>query len=138
MNEDSFVVKPIGTVQSELTDLAQAPKQGDEGGREAWLIFAPEVRDGLTGICVGDRLIVLTWLHLAQRDVLRVHPRGDQANPLQGVFTTRSPNRPNPIGLHQVEVLAIEEQRLKVAPLEAVDGTPIIDIKPVLAAINRR
>ena len=138
MNEDSFVVKPIGTVQSELTDLAHAPKQGDEGGREVWLIFVPEVCDGLSGICVGDRLIVLTWLHLAQRDVLMVHPRGDQANPLRGVFTTRSPNRPNPIGLHQVEVLAIEEQRLKVAPLEAVDGTPIIDIKPVLAAINRR
>lgn len=138
MNEDSFVVQPIGIIQSELTDLANAPKQGDEGGCEAWLIFAPEVREGLTGICVGDSLIVLTWLHFAQRDVLQVHPRGDQANPLQGVFATRSPNRPNPIGLHQVDVLAVEKQRLKVAPLETVNGTPVIDIKPVLASIEHR
>jgi len=102
------------------------------------LTLTPQVAPGLIGIKVGDKLIVLTWLHLAQRDVLQVHPRGRLDAPLKGVFATRSPDRPNPIGLHQVKVLQIEGQRLKVTPLEAIEGTPIIDIKPVLTQINDR
>jgi tRNA-Thr(GGU) m(6)t(6)A37 methyltransferase TsaA len=125
-------VTPIGVVESSLTDPATAPKQGDEGAPEAWLVFEPEVLEALEGIREGDRIILLTWLHRARRDVLRVHPRDDLANPLQGVFNTRSSDRPNPVGLHEVEVLSIEGRRLRVRPLEAVDGTPIVDVKPVL------
>lgn len=123
---------PIGRVESELTDTAAAPKQGDEGGPEAWLILEPGVVEGLDGIALGDRVVVLTWLHRADRDVLRVHPRDDPSNPLRGVFGTRSADRPNPIGLHEVEVLAIEGERLRVSDMEAVDGTPIVDLKPAL------
>ena len=108
--------------------------QGDEGAPEAWLELTPEAAPGLMGIQSGVELIVLTWLHLAQRDVLQVHPRGDLQRPLTGVFATRSPDRPNPIGLHRVSVLEVHAEKLKVAPLEAIDGTPIVDIKPVLAA----
>ena len=108
--------------------------QGDEGAPEAWLeIFSAAVQ-GLTGIQVGDELVLLTWLHLAERDVLQVHPRGDLNRPLTGVFATRSPDRPNPIGLHYVLVLQVGEHSLRVAPLEAIDGTPIVDIKPVLVS----
>ena len=107
--------------------------QGSEGAPEAWLEVKPHVADGLAGIKPGDELIVLTWLHLAERDVLQVHPRGDLNRPLTGVFATRSPDRPNPVGLHRVTVLEVGERRLRVAPLEAIDGTPIVDIKPVLA-----
>ena len=107
--------------------------QGDEGAPEAWLELASSVAQGLTGIRVGDELILLTWLHLAERDVLQVHPRGDLNRPLTGVFATRSPDRPNPIGLHRVSVLEVTDQKLRVAHLEAIDGTPIVDIKPVLA-----
>lgn len=138
MIESSYAVEPIGVVRSELSNLADAPMQGDEGGYEAWLELTAQAAPGLTGVSVGNQLIVITWLHLAQRDVLQVHPRGRLEAPLTGVFATRSPDRPNPIGLHPVSVLQIEGQRLKVAPLEAVDGTPIIDIKPVLAEINAR
>ena len=106
--------------------------QGDEGAPEAWLEITPSAAPGLMGIMVGDELIMLTWLHLAQRDVLQVHPRGDRTRPLTGVFATRSPDRPNPIGLHRVTVLEVAEDKLRVAPLEAIDGTPIVDIKPVL------
>jgi tRNA-Thr(GGU) m(6)t(6)A37 methyltransferase TsaA len=107
--------------------------QGDEGAPEAWLELTPMAAPGLRGIQPGDELLVLTWLHLAQRDVLQVHPRGDLNRPLTGVFATRSPDRPNPIGLHRVSVLEVREQKLRVAPLEAIDGTPVADIKPILA-----
>jgi len=123
---------PIGRVESELTDRASAPKQGLEGAPDAWLVFEPAVVDALDGIGPGAELIVLTWLDRAQRDVLRVHPRDDVSNPLRGVFATRSASRPNPIGLHEVEVLEVEGHRLRVAPLEAIDGTPVVDLKPVL------
>jgi tRNA-Thr(GGU) m(6)t(6)A37 methyltransferase TsaA len=132
MNDARLEVTPIGVVESELTDPATAPKQGNEGAPDARLVFEPDVLEGLEGIRPGDRVIVLTWLHLAQRDVLRVHPRDDPANPLQGVFNTRSSDRPNPIGLHEVEVVSIDGRRMRVRNLEAVNGTPIVDVKPVL------
>ena len=138
MSEINYTLEPIGVIRSELVDLAAAPKQGDEGTYEAWLELNPQVAEGLLGIKTGDELIVLTWLHRGQRDVLQVHPRSNPNNPLTGVFATRSPDRPNPIGLHRVSVLEVDGQRLKVAPIEAIDGTPIIDIKPVLADINDR
>jgi tRNA-Thr(GGU) m(6)t(6)A37 methyltransferase TsaA len=128
----------VGTVQSPLSDPAAAPKQGDEGAPEAWLLFEQRFADALDGIAAGDELLVLTWLHRAHRDVLRVHPRGDPARREQGVFNTRSPDRPNPIGLHRVTVLAIEGLRLHVRDLEAVDGTPIVDVKPPLRTISER
>lgn len=127
-----FEVTPIGVVESPLTDPHDAPKQGHEGAPAAWLAFEANVLDGLDGIAAGDRLVVLTWLDQADRDVLRVHPRDDPANPQRGVFGTRSADRPNPIGLHEVEVLSIEGARVHVRPLEAVDGTPVVDVKPVL------
>ena len=123
---------PIGRVESELADRASAPKQGLEGAPDAWLIFEPAVADALDGIGPGAELIVLTWLDRARRDILRVHPRDDRSRPLQGVFNTRSPDRPNPIGLHPVEVVAVEGTRMRVRNLEAIDGTPIVDVKPVL------
>jgi tRNA-Thr(GGU) m(6)t(6)A37 methyltransferase TsaA len=129
---------PIGTVESPLTDLASAPKQGDEGAPDCWLVLRPEVAEGLDGIRPGDELIVLTWLDRARRDVLRVHPRGDLTRPPQGVFNTRSPDRPNPIGLHTVEVVAIDGPRVRVRNLEALDGTPLLDLKPVLRGIGER
>jgi tRNA-Thr(GGU) m(6)t(6)A37 methyltransferase TsaA len=128
----------IGAVQSPLKDLDSAPKQGDEGAPEAWLSFDEGVADGLHGIAAGDELFVLTWLDRARRDVLRVHPRGDASNPRQGVFNTRSPDRPNPIGLHRVTVLASDGARLLVRDLEAIDGTPIVDVKPLLRSIDER
>jgi tRNA-Thr(GGU) m(6)t(6)A37 methyltransferase TsaA len=128
----------IGTVESPLTDPATAPKQGDEGAPEAWLVFEARVAPGLDGIAVGDDLLVLTWLDRARRDVLRVHPRGDPANPEQGVFSTRSPDRPNPIGLHRVTVVSIDGIRLRVRDLEALNGTPVLDIKPLLGSIDER
>ena len=133
MTSTLYTVEPVGFVRSELTQLEDAPMQGDEGAPEAWLELIPSAAPGLVSIAAGDELIVLTWLHLAQRDVLQVHPRGDINRPLTGVFATRSPDRPNPVGLHRVQVLEVTEQKLRVAPLEAIDGTPIIDIKPVLA-----
>jgi tRNA-Thr(GGU) m(6)t(6)A37 methyltransferase TsaA len=116
-----------------LTDPAAAPKQGDEGAPDAWLALEPEVLDALEGIRAGDEVIVLTWLDRARRDVLRVHPRDDVSRDQQGVFNTRSQDRPNPIGLHRVKIASIEGARVRVHNLEAVDGTPILDIKPVLA-----
>jgi tRNA-Thr(GGU) m(6)t(6)A37 methyltransferase TsaA len=132
MSEATFVVRPIGTVASELTDPAGAPKQGFEGGPDAWLVLDDAVVRGLDGLRAGDRVVVLTWLHRADRDVLRVHPRDDLSSPQRGVFSTRSADRPNPIGLHEVEVVAIEGARVHVRHLEAVDGTPVVDVKPVL------
>jgi tRNA-Thr(GGU) m(6)t(6)A37 methyltransferase TsaA len=125
-------LQPIGRVESTLTDRASAPRQGDEGAPDAWLVFEPDVLPGLASIALGDRMIVVTWLDRARRDVLQVHPRDDLANPLTGVFSTRSADRPNPIGLHEVEILAIEGNRVRVRPLEALDGTPVVDLKPVL------
>jgi tRNA-Thr(GGU) m(6)t(6)A37 methyltransferase TsaA len=127
-------LEPVGTVVSTLTDLGDAPKQGDEGAPDAWIEFEPEAVEGLRGIEPGQDVLVLTWLDRARRDVLAVHPRSDPTRPLQGVFSTRSPDRPNPTGLHRVTVLAIEEARLRVGPLEALDGTPVVDVKPVLEA----
>jgi tRNA-Thr(GGU) m(6)t(6)A37 methyltransferase TsaA len=128
----------IGRVESPLTDRASAPKQGDEGAPEAWLVFEPAVADALDGIAVGDEMLVLTWLDRAHRDVLRVHPRGDPTRRPQGVFNTRSPDRPNPIGLHRVTVAAIDGTRMRVRDLEAIDGTPIVDLKPLLRVIEER
>jgi tRNA-Thr(GGU) m(6)t(6)A37 methyltransferase TsaA len=125
-------LSPIGVVESPLTDPATAPKQGREGAPEAWLAIRPEVAEGLDGIGAGDEVIVLTWLDRADRSVLRVHPRDDLSNPQRGVFSTRSSDRPNPIGLHVVDVLEIDGARLRVRPLEAVDGTPVLDLKPVI------
>ena len=123
---------PIGRVESPLTDRASAPKQGFEGGPDAWIALEPRVHDGLDGIAPGDELLVLTWLDRADRDVLRVHPRDDRSAPQRGVFATRSGDRPNPIGIHPVRVLAVEPGRIRVSDLEALDGTPVLDLKPVL------
>jgi len=123
---------PIGRVESPLADASEAPKQGFEGGPDAWLVFEPRVLDALDGLEPGARVIVLTWLDRADRTTLKVHPRDDARNPLRGVFGTRSADRPNPIGLHEVEVLAVEGNRVQVSDLEALDGTPIVDLKPVI------
>jgi tRNA-Thr(GGU) m(6)t(6)A37 methyltransferase TsaA len=128
----------IGRVESPLTDRASAPKQGDEGAPEAWLVFEADVVDALEGIAAGDELLVLTWLDRAHRDVLRVHPRGDLTRAPQGVFNTRSPDRPNPIGLHRVRVAEVDGTRIRVSDLEALDGTPIVDVKPVLGGVGER
>jgi tRNA-Thr(GGU) m(6)t(6)A37 methyltransferase TsaA len=138
MSQSEYVVRPIGRVESPLVDRDEAPLQGDEGAPDAWLVLDPSVREGMGGLGVGSEVILLTWLDRAHRDVLRVHPRGDVNNPLHGVFSTRSPDRPNPIGLHRVQILAIEESRVRVRNLEALDGTPIVDIKPVLERISER
>ena len=132
MTDTRYDLQPIGRVESPLVDPASAPKQGFEGGPDAWLRFDPEVQEGLRDLRVGTELIVLTWLDRARRDVLVVHPRDDPANPETGVFSTRSADRPNPIGLHRVQILAVDGVRVKVADLEAVDGTPILDLKPIL------
>jgi tRNA-Thr(GGU) m(6)t(6)A37 methyltransferase TsaA len=125
-------LRPIGRVESSLTDPAAAPRQGDEGAPDARIVLEPDVVEALDGIEVGDRIVVLTWLDRARRDVLRVHPRDELANPMRGVFATRSQDRPNPIGLHEVEVLEVDGASVRVRPLEAVDGTPVVDLKPVI------
>jgi tRNA-Thr(GGU) m(6)t(6)A37 methyltransferase TsaA len=127
-------LRVIGRVSSPLTDMDEAPCQGDEGAPDAWLEFEPAVEDALDGIEPGNDLVVLTWLDRADRDVLVVHPRGDTSRPPAGVFSTRSPHRPNPVGLHRVSVLEVDGLRLRVGDLEALDGTPVIDVKPVLSA----
>ncbi len=138
MRDSNDTIRPIGNVRSDLRDPAEAPRQGDEGAPDAWLELAEDVAPGLAGIAAGDELIVLTWLHRADRTVLRVHPRGETHRPETGVFATRSPSRPNPIGLHRVTVLAIDGARLRVGPLEAIDGTPVLDLKPVLGEMDER
>ena len=127
-----YELTPIGRVESTLVDPGAAPKQGNEGSPDAWLAFDARVGDGLRDLHAGSEILVMTWLDRARRDVLRVHPRDDPGNPLTGVFSTRSADRPNPIGLHRVEILEIAGLRLRVRNLEAVDGTPILDVKPVL------
>ncbi len=134
MDHARIELTPIGRVESPLTDPASAPKQGDEGAPDAWLVFEPAVLDALDGLRPGDEVIVLAWLDRARRDVLRVHPRGDMSRRRQGVFSTRSPDRPNPIGVHRVRVVAFDGDRIRVRALEAIDGTPVVDLKPVLAA----
>jgi tRNA-Thr(GGU) m(6)t(6)A37 methyltransferase TsaA len=128
----------VATVESPLTDLASAPKQGDEGAPEAWLAFEERFADALDGLAVGDELVLLTWLDRASRDVLRVRPRDDPSRAEQGVFGTRSSDRPNPIGLHRVTVLELDGLRLRVSALEALDGTPVVDVKPVLRGVGER
>jgi tRNA-Thr(GGU) m(6)t(6)A37 methyltransferase TsaA len=132
MTVTTVELRPIGRVESSLRTLEAAPRQADEGAPPAWLVFTEEVREGLASLSRGDQLIVLTWLDRAHRDVLVVHPRGDTSRPREGVFSTRSPHRPNPIGLHRVQVVAVEGLRVQVDHLEALDGTPILDVKPVL------
>jgi len=126
----------IGKVESSLVDPASAPKQGSEGAPDSWVVIEPQMADALDGLAVGDEIFVLTWLHQSDRNVLRVHPRDNPRNPQRGVFSTRSPDRPNPIGLHRVEILAIDGLRLQVRNLEAVNETPVVDIKPVIPTDN--
>jgi tRNA-Thr(GGU) m(6)t(6)A37 methyltransferase TsaA len=126
-------LRPVGVIRSELKARRDAPKQGSEGAPDAWLEVRHWAEAGLHRLVVGGEIIVITWFHQARRDVLEVHPRSNPRNPLTGVFATRSPDRPNPLGLHPVVVRAIDGNRLRVGPIEAIDGTPVIDIKPVLA-----
>jgi tRNA-Thr(GGU) m(6)t(6)A37 methyltransferase TsaA len=125
-------VRPIGVIRSVIKTRSKAPKQGSENGPDAWLDVSRFAADGLDGLVVGADIIVVTWFHRARRDVLKVYPRSDRRRPLTGVFATRSPDRPNPLGLHRVTVRRIVRNRLRIGPIEAIDGTPVIDIKPVL------
>ena len=133
----SYEVQPVGWIESPLTDVTAAPRQGDEGAPDVWIVVRPELAAALHGLEPGAEVIVVTWLHLARRDVLAVHPRDDPARPLTGVFATRSADRPNPIGLHQARVLAVEGCRVRIGGCEAVDGTPVLDLKPVWARPRR-
>lgn len=138
MTGGDLVVHPVGHVESPIRQPAEAPLQGDESEVEAWIQLEGPVQPAAADLRPGDRVIVLTWLHAARRDVLAVHPRGDERRPLTGVFSTRSEHRPNPIGLHEVEVVSVDRGRLLVRGLEAIDGTPVADIKPVLEPVHRR
>jgi tRNA-Thr(GGU) m(6)t(6)A37 methyltransferase TsaA len=129
----SYELRPIGQVESSLTDRESAPKQGFEGAPDAWLVFDADMADGIRDLAVGAEVFVLTWLHQARREVIAVHPRDDPRNPLTGVFSTRSQDRPNPVGLHRVRIAAVDGLRVLVHDLEAFDGTPIVDVKPVIA-----
>ena len=135
---ERYEVTPIGHVRSPLAERSQAPRQGDEGAPSAWLVFEPHVTDAVRDLRAGDHIIVITWLDRARRDVLTTHPRDDPDSPLLGGFSTRSPDRPNPIGLHRVQILAVEDGRIFVSNLEAVDNTPILDVKPVLDLVAER
>ncbi len=138
VGEGEYVAVAVGQVESPLVDPALAPKQGDEGAPEAWIVFDPRVADAARDLRPGAEVIVLTWLHRACRDQLTVHPRDDPRRPLLGVFSTRSADRPNPIGLHRVEIVAVDGPRVRVRNLEAVDGTPVLDVKPVLEGETAR
>lgn len=129
---------PIGAIESPLTDMQAAPRQGDEGAPHAWLVLDPSLSEGLDGLEPGDRIIVLTFLDRADRRVLHTHPRNDPERAQRGVFATRSPDRPNPIGLHDVTALVIDGDRILVDQLDALDSTPILDIKPVLPRVADR
>ena len=131
MADATFELLPVGFVRSPLRSREEAPKQGAEGAPDVWIEFEPRFIDALDGTAVGDEIILITWLHASNRDTLKVHPRRNKSNPLTGVFATRSPDRPNPLGLHRVRVLEIVGGRMKVGPLEAIDGTPLVDVKPV-------
>lgn len=138
MSDRVFEMQAIGWVESSLRDMQSAPRQGDEGAPAAAIRLRPDVREAAKDIATGDDLIVLTWLHAADRETLTVHPRGDESRPLTGVYSTRSPHRPNPIGLHRVTVLAVGPDRIEVDGLEAIDGTPVVDLKPVLGDVDER
>ena len=138
MDRDGYAVRPVGWVESALRDRADAPRQGDEGAPDCTVEFEAAVADALRDVAAGDEMVLLTWLDRARRDILVVHPRGDVTRPPTGVFSTRSPDRPNPIGLHRVTVLAVDGTRLRVANLEALDGTPVLDVKPVLGDVGDR
>jgi tRNA-Thr(GGU) m(6)t(6)A37 methyltransferase TsaA len=133
-----YEIMPVGRVESPLTERAQAPRQGDEGAPPAWLVFEPEVVEAIRDVRPGTEVLVLTWLDRARRDVLVTRPRDDPQRAPLGVFSTRSPDRPNPIGLHRVQVIAIEGSRILVHGLEAIDGTPLVDLKPVLGGVAER
>ena len=135
---EGFEVRPVGRVESPLVDPALAPRQGDEGAPEAWLVFEPAMAEALRDLAVGETIVLLTWLDRARRDVVVVHPRGDVTRPPTGVFSTRSQHRPNPVGLHTPTITAIEGTRLRVRDLEALDGTPILDVKPLLGPVAER
>jgi tRNA-Thr(GGU) m(6)t(6)A37 methyltransferase TsaA len=133
-----YEVRPVAWVDSPLVELAQAPMQGDEGAPQAWLVFEPWVAEAIRDLQPGDEVLVLSWLHLASRDVDTTHPRGDPNRARLGVFSTRSPDRPNPIGLHRVQILAVDGLRIRVSGLETVNGTPIVDVQPVLEPAAER
>jgi tRNA-Thr(GGU) m(6)t(6)A37 methyltransferase TsaA len=135
---DRMQLHPVARVESSLRELADAPRQGDEGAPDAWVVFDESVRAALADVRPGDELILITWFDRADRSVLKVHPRSDLSRPPTGVFSTRSPDRPNPLGLHRVTVLAVEDLRLHVNNLEALDGTPIVDVKPVIGDVSDR
>lgn len=134
---DGASLEPVGVIRSTLRDRAQAPRQGAEGAPDAWLEVRPRFARALSGVSAGDEVLVITWLHRADRGVLEVHPRDDPAAPLAGVFATRSPDRPNPLGFHRVTVREVAGPRLRIGPIEAIDGTPVVDIKPALGPSDR-
>ena len=134
---DDFTLRAIGRIRSDLTRLGDAPRQGAEGAPDAWLEVREDLARGLDRLAAGDEVVLITWLHQAKRDVLAVHPRDDRSIPLTGVFATRSPDRPNPLGLHRVTVRAVDGTRLRVGPLEAIDGTPVVDIKIAMPGDGR-
>ena len=138
MDDPTYGLRPVGWVESSLTDRDAAPKQGDEGAPPARIVFRPEFRESARDLRRGDEVLVLTWLHQGSRDVLSVYPRGDTSRPVTGVFSTRSPDRPNPIGLHVVRIEAVAGNEITVNNLEAIDGTPVLDIKPVLGGTHQR
>ncbi|MDT5283595.1 MAG: hypothetical protein QOJ20_4790 [Mycobacterium sp.] len=133
-----LVLRSIGWVDSPVSDPSVASRQGDEGAPDCWLVFDPDVREALDGLRPGDDIVVITWLHLADRTVRQVHPRGETNRPIRGVFATRSQHRPNPLGLHDVTILAVDDLRINVRGMEAIDKTPIVDIKPVLEPRGQR
>ena len=138
VSETQADVRFVGEISSDLTSRHGAPRQGDEGAPDAWLEIFPWAAAALDGVAAGDELVVITWLHQAKRDVFKVYPRGDVRNGLTGVFATRSPDRPNPLGLHPVTVHSIDGLRLRIGPIEAVDGTPVVDLKPLLGCVGHR
>lgn len=138
MSDPAYQLEQVGWVESPLTDRAAAPKQGDEGAPLARIVFRPEMWEAAADLRVGDEILILTWLHQGNRNTLSVHPRGDLSRPLTGVFSTRSPDRPNPVGLHRVAIVSVEENAIGVRDLEAIDGTPVLDVKPVLDAVHER
>jgi tRNA-Thr(GGU) m(6)t(6)A37 methyltransferase TsaA len=135
---DAVPVHPIGVVRSDLVDPGSAPRQGDEGAPDVWVELHGALRPAIEGIAVGDEVLLLTWFHQADRDQLVTRPRNDPDRAVQGVFSTRSPDRPNPIGLHRVTIRSVDDTRLRVGPCEAIDGTPVVDIKPVLGGVDDR
>jgi tRNA-Thr(GGU) m(6)t(6)A37 methyltransferase TsaA len=136
VKKTGLTLRPIGVIRSIVKTRSRAPKQGSEGAPDAWLEMNPFAVPAADGLVVGDDIVVVTWLHQARRDVLKVHPRSDPRRPLAGVFATRSPDRPNPLGLHRVTVRRIAKNRLRIGPMEAIDGTPVVDIKPVLSTLQ--